>query len=47
MSAIRRIVLAVAALFLSTSAVLLTGGTASADTGWNSTCPPDTGWNCG
>ena len=47
MSTIRKIALSAAALFLSMSAILMTAGTGSADTGWNVTPACDTGWNCG
>jgi hypothetical protein len=47
MSAIRKIVVSAAALFLSLSALLVTTGTGNADTGWNATPACDTGWNCG
>lgn len=46
MSAIRKISLSFAALFIGFSAMFLTAGTASADTGWNAAPQCDTGWNC-
>lgn len=46
MSAIRKIAMSAAALFLGFSAMFLTAGTGNADTGWNSVPPCDTGWNC-
>jgi hypothetical protein len=42
MSAIRKITVAVAALFLSVSAMFLATGTAAADCDWNSPLPCQT-----